>query len=120
MKPPLSILSAKGLTAYGLFMVKRSPARAVLASDDDDWSWESLVETAYPQLLLSVARRGITPEGVWVVVLEENEQWRELIGSDTRANVEAAMAADPRIRVLGVAHLVDSEDVQMIDIPNEN
>lgn len=120
MRPPITILSVKGLAPQALIKVNASPVRAALASDSDDWTWEDLVALAYPQLLESVERRGITPRGHWTVIVDDHSDWRETIGRETRSKISAAMRADVNVRIVGMAHLVDSEDIEFMDVPNSN
>lgn len=120
MKPPITIMSMRDLPPHGLFCVRSSPCRAALAAEDDHWTWESLAEKAYTDLLASANRRGIVPRGIWSLLLSDTMQWRSELSPQVVTRIEQEMRSNPAIKIIGMAYLVDSEDMHVMDVPGQN
>jgi hypothetical protein len=122
----MSFLALKDLPPTALISVRISPARCVLAFEGDAWGgtpqqWHRVIyERAWPALLDVVTRRGLTPAGEWTVVVDDGADWRAQVGEAVQARVDAEAATNPAFHVLGVAHLVDTADLVVLDVPSEN
>lgn len=128
-EPEMLIMALGGLTPTSVALVRRSPLRVAVATDEvsetagaAEWQesagpaeWqESVRETVWPVMLESIERNGWQARGKWGVIVDDREDWWVALSDSVVARIRAEMAGNPAIRILGVAHLVDTADVTLM------
>ena len=114
--PRVQLFGLRDLPARALVLMNQSPVRAALATDEGLAGTPEVLarlvdEQAWPVLMGSVSRRGIKPQGHWVVLFDDFHDWREVLAASVVEQITTAMVGNPDLKVLGVAHLVDSVDL---------
>lgn len=124
MEPPIVFLPPdEDLPARFIIRVpSASPARVAMLGDDEEKPLATSMDIyehakchVWPKLLESVERREITPVGHWVLLIIPKEvSHHGFIAPDICADIDAALADDPKLRIMYMAEIIDSRDLEGI------